>query len=95
MKKISKRGLRRFKRQTCGVCQSPDKFNFNVPDDLWKRVVPSRYRNKAVCLQCFDELARKERIDYANALDVLYFAGDQAAITFQTISAQNIYEQVP
>jgi hypothetical protein len=25
-------------RQTCKACHRPDKFDFNVPDDVWGRV---------------------------------------------------------
>src|SRR5262245_23933921 len=32
------------KRQTCKVCRCPDKFDFSVPDEMWKRVVPLEYQ---------------------------------------------------
>ena len=77
------------KQQTCKVCGRSDKFNYNVPDELWKKVVPAKYHNKVVCLECFDQLAFKKNIDYSNCINTLYFAGDQATFTFQTVAAQD------
>jgi len=78
-----------FKRQRCSVCKCEDKFNFHVPDDLWREIVPAEYHNKVVCLPCFDEFARKNHIDYSESIDALYFAGRQAWFKFQTVSAQS------
>lgn len=78
-----------FRRQRCAVCKCNDKFNFAVPNEVWRKIVPPEYQNKVVCLQCFDEFARKQNIDYSNALETLYFAGSQAAFKFQTVLAQS------
>lgn len=77
-------------RQTCKVCGCEDKFDFHVPDDVWKNAVPVQYQNDAVCLSCFDEFARKKQIDYSDALKDLYFAGDRAMFKFQTVSARAV-----
>jgi hypothetical protein len=79
-----------FKRQMCKVCNCEDKFNFHVPDALWREIVPSEYQNKVVCLPCFDDFARKQNVDYSNSIEVLYFAGRQASFKFQTVSAQSV-----
>jgi hypothetical protein len=79
-----------FKRQICRVCNCQDKFNFYVPDEVWREVVPSEYQNKVVCLPCFDDFARRQDVDYSNAIEVLYFAGKQASFKFQTVSAQSV-----
>ncbi len=76
-------------QQTCKVCGHPDKFDFHVPDDLWRKVVPSPYHNKVVCLACFDEFAFEKQIDYSGSLEVLYFAGDQAVFKFQAVVAED------
>lgn len=78
------------RRQTCKACGCPDKFNFHVPDDLWRRVVPARYQNSVVCLDCFDDFALAKHVDYADAIELLYFAGDRAVFTFQTVSARAV-----
>ena len=79
-----------FKLQKCMVCNCTDKFNFYVPDPVWREVVPREYQKKVVCLPCFDELARKKTFDYADSIDVLYFAGRQASFKFQAVSAQSV-----
>jgi hypothetical protein len=76
-----------FKQQRCRVCKCQDKFNFNVPDRVWREVVPHEYRDTVVCLPCFDEFARERNFDYSEEIEVLYFAGSQASFKFQTISA--------
>jgi hypothetical protein len=83
------KALSGFKRQKCSVCKCVDKFNFYVPDEVWKDIVPRRYENKVVCLPCFDEFAREKNIDYSESIEVLYFAGNQASFKFQTVSAQS------
>lgn len=70
------------RRQTCRVCGAPDKFDFKVADDVWKRAVPGRYANGVVCLGCFDDLARETGVDYSHSIEELYFAGDQACFRF-------------
>lgn len=69
-------------RQVCKACGRPDKFDFAVPDDLWKSVVPLPLTALAVCLYCFDRFAHEKNIDYARHIDKLYFAGDQASFVF-------------
>lgn len=81
--------LSSFKRQKCSVCKCVDKFNFYVPDELWKDIIPRQYQNKVVCLPCFDECARAQNVDYSESIEVLYFAGNQASFKFQTVSAQS------
>jgi hypothetical protein len=77
-------------RQTCKVCGCPDKFDFHVPDGVWKSVVPVEYQNKVVCLDCFDHFALEKQVNYADSIDVLYFAGDRAVFKFQTVSAHDV-----
>lgn len=74
-------------QQTCKACGHQDKFDFHVPSDLWKRVVPSWLRNRVVCLYCFDEFAHERNIDYAASLRTLHFAGKRAALEFRIVRA--------
>jgi hypothetical protein len=80
---------RDFIRQKCHVCHCEDKFNFHVSDELWRQVVPQPLWHNVVCLQCFDELARKKNIDYSDSIGTLYFAGKQATFKFQAVSSQS------
>lgn len=73
--------------QTCKACGYRDKFDFTVPDEVWKAVVPPRLQNRVVCLSCFDNLAHLQGINYAAHISVLYFAGDGATLRFHTASA--------
>jgi hypothetical protein len=82
--------LSHFKRQHCSVCSCEEKFNFHVPDDLWEKVVPEAYRQKVVCLSCFDSFARDRDVNYANAIGDLYFAGDKASLKFEPESARDV-----
>ena len=90
MMRINHIDLRGMRRQTCKVCKCQDKFNFHVSDKVWKKAVPLEFQNNVVCLSCFDELARKQNVDYSDSLEVLYFAGDQAIFKFQAVSAQPV-----
>jgi hypothetical protein len=82
--------LKGFKRQHCSVCRCEEKFNFHVPDDTWKNVVPEEYRQRVVCLSCFDEFARRSNIDYSDAIKELYFAGDKVTVKFGAISTHTV-----
>ena len=81
------RRARREMRQRCKVCGCRDKFDFHVPDFVWANVVPQRYRNRVVCLACFDDFAKRKGVDYSTSLRTLYFAGDKALFEFAVISA--------
>ena len=90
---LEKLDLNSFRRQRCNVCHCEDKFNFNVSDKLWRQIVPPEFHNKVVCLPCFDELAREQNVEYADSIDVLYFAGRKASFKFQTVHAQSTGER--
>ena len=82
--------LKDFKRQWCSACRCEEKFNFHVPDEVWQKVVPEDYRNRVVCLACFDEFARRNNVDYSDSISELYFAGDKATVKFEATSARDI-----
>lgn len=84
------RFLKRFRRQKCSVCGCEEKFNFHVPDEIWKKAVPQKYQNRVVCLSCFDNFAREENVDYSDSIIDLLFAGDKAAVKFEPKSSQDI-----
>jgi hypothetical protein len=92
MSKTAMRKIHRLHRNgmypVCKVCGCVDKFDFNVPDDVWKEVVPNTHLHDVVCLKCFDEFAFEKGVNYAESIDTLYFAGNQAAFEFQAVSAQ-------
>jgi len=82
--------FRNFKRQKCRICGCEEKFNFHVPDEIWKKAVPAEHRNQVICLSCFDSFARKENIAYSEEITDLLFAGDKAAVEFEPKSTKDI-----
>ena len=46
----------------CSVCGLA-KVDFDVPDDVWKPVVPSKYQNEFVCVECFGNFACEKQIE--------------------------------
>jgi hypothetical protein len=71
-------------RKLCGACGRPDKFVYQVSDDIWERVVPSGLRNRVVCLVCFDDFAAMRRVNYARDLMLaLRFVGEAATFEFE------------
>jgi hypothetical protein len=87
MAQSKRKRIRSAAQPICQACGCADKFDFNVPDELWKKVVPNKLRNQAICLECFDEFAFKKGIDYSDSIETLYFAGNQATFQFQTVTA--------
>lgn len=76
--------------QRCKACWQRDKFNFDMPDEIWEAVVPRRLQNRVVCLACFDEFARRKGIDYAPYLKNVLFIGDRAMFNFEITNALTI-----
>lgn len=69
-------------QQRCKVCGYRDKFNFNIDDSVWEKVVPEKYHNRVVCLSCFDDFAKKKEVDYSTSLKELYFVGNKVVFQF-------------
>ena len=67
-------------QQRCKLCGRADKFNFDVPDDVWRAIVPRPFWHSVSCLACFDYLASARGIDYS--IDLLHFAGEKESFTF-------------
>ena len=80
---------RRNMQQRCKVCGCRDKFDFHIPNRIWKKVIPKSYQNHVVCLACFDDFAEKKGVNYSNSLKILYFTGSKAIFQFQCIHALN------
>ena len=67
-------------QQTCKMCGQPDKFDFHIPNEIWKAVVPEEFRTMVVCLYCFDEEAAAKGVNYAEAISEFCFAGRAVAL---------------
>lgn len=79
-----------LQHQTCKACGNRDKFDFDVPDEIWQAVVPIHLRNRVVCLPCFDDFAQLQGINYAAHVSALHFAGDGAALVFRPVSGTTV-----
>ena len=77
---LAARAIEGLQQQRCKVCWKADGFNFNVPDTLWRKVVPRRLRGFVVCLSCFDKLATEKGVDALGAIHALYFAGQRSSL---------------
>lgn len=76
-------------RQTCKACHCADKFNYRVPDRLWEQIVPRPLQDGVVCLDCFDSFASEKGIQYAEALESVYFAGEKAAMELRVVRSHD------
>src|SRR5262245_63292155 len=83
------------KRQTCKVCRCPDKFDFSVPDEMWKRVVPLEYQQGVVCLDCFDAFASERQIDYSDSIDLFYLAVTRQPLNFKLFLRPTVRDHSP
>jgi hypothetical protein len=79
-------------QQKCKVCGRVDKFNYNVPDEMWRAIVPHSFQNNVVCLSCFDDFASETGIGYTCALQSLFFAGRKACFEFKVKQALQVDE---
>lgn len=62
-------------------------LNFNVPDELWKSIVPMPFQTRVICLDCLDKFASAKGIHYAEHLDEeICFVGEMAAFTLRVES---------
>lgn len=59
-----------------------DKYEFNVPDEIWEKVVPKELQNHVVCLTCFDDFAKTKGIEYAHCIKE---TGKKADFVFEPV----------
>ena len=64
------------------MCGQPEKFDFHMPDDVWRAVVPEPFQRYVICLYCFDEEAAVKGVTVAADLEHVCFAGRAASVEF-------------
>jgi hypothetical protein len=47
--------------ERCKRCLKPQRLSWLVTDECWERIVPQRYTNKVLCLECFLASADERR----------------------------------
>lgn len=62
----------RFSGEICKVCGREQRIAWSIRDDLWERIVPPRFQNRVVCLECFLGFADEKGIN-VTANDFLFF----------------------
>jgi hypothetical protein len=90
---LQKSGAKSTRPSFCAVCGSDNFFEFEVPDSIWKLVVPKLFPKKMVCLSCFDGFAAKRRINYAGGLTCLKFRGKGASFDFEIKNGKSKVEK--
>lgn len=69
--------LLRPHEQTCARCGAVDGMNFQVPDYIWHAVAFPEWTNNdfdsVLCLACFDQLAERKQVRYAEHLHNVLF----------------------
>lgn len=56
---------RRLRREVCKRCFRENPVGFRVPDEVWAAAVPERYRDKVLCIFCFDDFATRRGVDWS------------------------------
>lgn len=51
------RVCRRDQMMSCKVCGVVMWYDFDVPDDHWKRIVPAHFQARVICAGCFHRFA--------------------------------------
>jgi hypothetical protein len=49
-------------REICKICFHVNRVGFNVPEEIWRAVVPAELQKSVVCLDCFSRLADEKLI---------------------------------
>jgi len=52
-----------FTGEICKVCGREQRIAWSIRDDLWIKIVPPKFRNKVVCLECFLKFADEKNIN--------------------------------
>lgn len=56
-------------REICKICYNVNRVGFSVPDSVWKEVVPSDFRDRVVCLECFTRLADEKMVEWDREIE--------------------------
>ena len=62
-------------RELCKRCWRFNPVGFSVPDEVWNRVVPEEFRNRVLCIMCFDYFATEHGVDWAQCVELYPVSG--------------------
>lgn len=57
-------------REYCYRCHRYSPFHFHVPDHIWEKVVPERWRNDILCLDCFARMGDERLVEWSEDITV-------------------------
>ncbi len=67
----------------CAVCgQGNIKFDYNVTDELWNKVVPKEIKRDVICLPCFSIMVNEKGIKIGEGMVSLQYTGVGETIEF-------------
>ena len=67
----------------CSKCHELPRFDYNVTDEIWDKIVPDGFRRGVICLYCLDLLAWKKGIDISRHLIFVQFTGVEKTIVLK------------
>jgi len=83
--------IRSWEGEVCKVCGQPNHFGYNLPDELWRSIVPEEFwEGGIVCLGCLDWFAWQKGIEYLRHLDELYYVGRDETVTMHVIRIEGV-----
>src|SRR5690606_36929680 len=62
-------------RELCKRCWRFNPVGFSVPDEVWNRVVPEEFRNRVLCIMCFDYFATEHGVEWAQCVELYPVSG--------------------
>jgi hypothetical protein len=69
----------------CAICGVIPKFDYNVDNEFWKKVVEEKDRLGVICLSCLDDLASLQDLDVSEHLVEVQFTGRGKTIILKPI----------
>ncbi len=57
-------------REICKICYKVNPIGFQVPNIIWKQVVPTKFQQNVVCISCFIHLADEQLIPWDNDIQL-------------------------
>ena len=76
-------------RELCKCCYKFNPVGYNMPDEIWNKVVPEEFRNKVLCLTCFDYFATENGVDWTKHIEEVYFVSGAMHIKYEILEQEN------
>jgi len=67
----------------CSRCGNRPRFDYRVPDEVWKQCVPPKLRRGVICLPCLDFLAVQMGVNLSRHISFVQFIGYDYTVEFK------------